>query len=339
MIASIPLPKSELLRLVRSGAPDVFARLEEAMAQPLACTAEDAELLLAYTQRVWIADQRHAAAIRARDGARRLIELVPDFADGYRLLGLAHLNRKEYRDAYLALSALKTISGAAHVENYRTLARSLMTGSTRASFDLAGARYTFDLSVHNAAAMESSAFHSAGLLAEWDELQHLARVLDRVKTRRIVEVGALLGNHSAFCLKTFAPDRMTMIDADAANIPFIERTAFYNLPETRPEIDVQLAFVADSPGEGRFAGAKVPRRTLQDLAPGPVNFLKVDIDGGEMALLAGAAPVIETSRPAVMIATCRDNHDEVLAWFGRQRYHTNRVFDHGAHRNILLLPQ
>ena len=40
-----------------------------------------------------------------------------------------------------------------------------------------------------------------------------------------------------------------------------------------------------------------------------------------------------------MIATTRDGHDDVVAWFGARRYHTNRVFDHGAHRNVVLLPQ
>ncbi|MHB1204512.1 MAG: FkbM family methyltransferase [Rhodospirillaceae bacterium] len=333
--------KDDLLRLIRSGAggADVFARLEEAVAQPLARTAEDIELLLAYAQRAWIADQRNPSATRARDGAQRLIEMVPDFADGYRLLGFAHLSRKEYREAYLTLSAMKTIATSANFDNFRALARNLMTGSARASFDLAGARYTFDLTAHNAAAMESSAFHSVGLLTEMEELQHLTRVLDRAKTRRIVEIGVLLGNHTAFFLKTFAPDRMTLIDADPVNIPFIERTVFYNLPDTRPEIDVRLAFVAAGTGENPFAGAKVPRRTLQDLAPGPVDFLKIDVDGGEIGLLAGAAPVIEASRPAVMIETTRDTHDDVLAWFGARRYHTNRVFDHGTHRNVVLLPQ
>jgi hypothetical protein len=335
------ISKDDLLRLIRGGAggAEVFARLEEAVAAPLARTAEDVELLLAYTQRAWIADQRNPAATRVRDGAQRLIEMVPDFADGYRLLGFAHLARKEYREAYLTLSAVKTITMPANFDSFRALARNLMTGSTRASFDLGGARYTFDLTTHNAAATDSSAAHSVGLLTEWDELQHLARVLDRGKVRRIVEVGALLGNHSAFFLKALEPDHMTLIDADPANIPFIERTVFYHLPDSRPEIDVKLAFVAATTGEGRFGAAKVPRRTLQELTQGPVDFLKIDVDGGEMGVLAGAAPVIDASRPAVMIETARDNHDDVLAWFAARRYQTNRVFDHGAHRNVILLPQ
>jgi hypothetical protein len=71
------------------------------------------------------------------------------------------------------------------------------------------------------------------LVVRPDNADQVARVLDRAKIRRIVEVGVLLGNHSAFLLKAFAPDRMTLIDADPANIPFIERTIFYNLPDSR----------------------------------------------------------------------------------------------------------
>ncbi len=333
--------RAELLRLIRTGAkgPEVLSRLDQAMAGPVQRTTEDVELLLTYAQLAWIADQRIPAATRARDGACRLIELVPDLADGYRLLGFAHLTRKEYRDAYLALSAVKTIATPANYDNFRALARLLMTGTGRASFEAGGHRYAFDLSTHNAAAVESSAFHSVGMLTEWEELQYLGSLLPPEKIRSIAEVGVLLGNHSAFFLKTFRPDRITLIDADPANLPFIERTLFYNLPEPKPAVDVQCAFVSGtSGGEVTFAGAKVPRRTLAELVREPVDFLKIDVDGGEVHLLTGAASVIEASRPAVMIETTPTTHDAVVAWFTARQYGVRKMFEHGSYRNTVLLP-
>jgi hypothetical protein len=334
-----PLGRTALAALIRTGAggPAILERLDQALEGPVARTATDVALVLAHAQACWIADQRDADATRARDSAQRLIELVPDLADGYRLLGFAQLSRGAYREAVIALTALKAIPNAGNFDNFRALARHLMLGMRQIGFELDGERYTFDLTCHNAAATESSAFHSVGALTEWDELQYLRSTLPR--PQRIVEVGVLLGNHTAFFLKTFAPTHMTLIDADPANITFIRRTAACNLPaRPAPDIVIQCAFVGGRAGTVTFAGADVPQRPLADLVAGPVDFLKIDVDGGEVALLAGADAVIETHRPAVMIETTPATHDPVCAWFQSRRYDMRRVFDHGSHRNVVFTP-
>ena len=84
-----------------------------------------------------------------------------------------------------------------------------------------------------------------------------------------------------------------MSSANHTFLSWVQPGASASLPDSRPEIDVKLVFAAAAPGESRFAGAKVPRRALQEIVQGPVGFLKIDVDGGEMSLLAGAAPLIE----------------------------------------------
>lgn len=332
--------KARLLAEHRKGANsrDFLKRLGEVVAGPLQRVPEDVELLLAHAQAAWIADQRDPIAARARDSAQRLITLVPDLADGYRLLGLAHLSRREYRDAFLALSAVKTIASPVNLDNFRALARLLMTDVPKVSFEWGGQRYAFDLTTHNAAAIESSAFHSIGMLTEAEELQFLGTILDPARIKRVVEVGVLLGNHSAYFLKTLRPEALTLIDADPANLPFIEHTVSYNSAPARPAVTIHNAFVGTGVGEVTFAGAKVPMRPLADLVQGPVDFLKVDVDGGEESLLKGAAPVIEASRPVVMIETTPASHAAVEAWFAARRYAVTRVFDHGGYRNVVLAP-
>ena len=105
--------RAGLLALTRTGAagPEILSRLEVATADPLPRTAECIELLLAAAQGAWIADQRAPAAPRARDHARRLIALVPDLADGYRLLGFAHLSRGEIEDSFDVRHALAHVAG------------------------------------------------------------------------------------------------------------------------------------------------------------------------------------------------------------------------------------
>ncbi|TAL01591.1 MAG: hypothetical protein EPO08_10070 [Rhodospirillaceae bacterium] len=337
---STPAGRSALVSLTQAGAggPEILARLDKAIAAPLARTTVDIGILLAHAQTAWTTDQRNPTAVRTRNSARRLIELVPDLPDGYRLLGFAHLSRCEYLDAFLALGALKTLPSPLNLDNFRALARHLMTGVTQVGFDLAGQRYTFDLTTHNAAAVESSAFHSVGALTEWDELQYLATVLDR--PQRIVEVGVLLGNHTAFFLKAFAPTHVTLIDADPANLNFMRRSAACNLaPGPAPEVVIHCAFVGESVAEAvTFAGARVPQRSLADLVSGPVDFLKIDVDGGEVALLKGAATVIEQYRPPVMIETTSTTHEPVVAWFEARKYAVRRVFDHDSYRNVVVMP-
>lgn len=332
--------RSALVSLVQSGAGgmDVLTRLDEALAAPLGRNAVDIGVLLAHAQTAWSADQRDPTATRTRDSARQLIALVPDLADGYRLLGFAHLSRGEYLDAYLALCAIKTAPSPLNLDNFRALARHLMTGVNQVSFDLAGERYTFDLTTHNAAAVESSAFHSVGALTEWEELQYLGGLLQ--KPQHIVEVGVLLGNHTAYFLKAFAPRQVTLIDADPANINFIRRSAAFNLAAgPAPEVVIHCAYVGGQTADiVPFAGKRVPQRGLDDLVSGPVDFLKVDVDGGEVALLAGAATVIEAHRPAVMIETTPTTDAPVRAWFAERRYEVRKVFDHDSHRNVVLTP-
>lgn len=334
--------KAALLAEYRKGmnGRDFLLRLSDVIAEPLQRSAEDVELLLAHAQLAWIADQRDPSATRARDSAQRLITLVPDLADGYRLLGLAHLSRREYRDAFLALSAVKTIATPVNLDNFRALARLLMTDVPKVSFELGGHRYAFDLTTHNAAAIESSAFHSIGLLTEWDELQYLGTILDPARVQRVAEVGVLVGNHSAYFLKALHPEAMTLIDADPANLPFIERTVSYNCGgiQPRPLVQIHTAFVSAGAGEVTFAGAKVPMRPLADLVQGPIDFLKIDVDGGEESLLKGAASMIDASRPIVMIETTPATHASVESWFTDKHYAVRRLFDHGDYRNVILTP-
>ncbi len=321
-----------------AGGADILRRLDAAVTEPLDRSAENAELLLAHAQLAWIADQRNPNASRARQSAERLIEMVPDLADGYRLFGFACLTRREYRDAFLALSAVKTIPTPMTLDNFRALARFLMSGVPKVSFPLAGETYAFDLTTHNAAAIESSAFHSVGLLTEWEELQYLATLLDPAKVKRIAEVGVLLGNHTAFFLKTLKPSHITLIDADPANTAFIARTVAYNRASPHPEVRQETAFVGAATGEITFAGTKVPVRPLTALVEGPVDFLKIDVDGGEETLLQGAAPVIENTKPIVMIETTPRTHTPVEQWFTARGYTTRKVFDHGDYRNVVLMP-
>lgn len=330
------------LTLFRDGAtaPRLLASIESCLPTSALETAEDFELVLAHAQLAWIKDQRDPEATRARDSARRIVERAPDLPDGYRILGLAHLCRQEYRDAYVTFSAAASLNAQVNYENFRNLSKLLMQGVSPVAFELDGTRYKFDLTTHNAEAIESSAFHSVGLLTEVEELNHLKGLTSEKNIEHIVEVGVLLGNHTAFFLKQLSPARMTLFDADSENRPFIEKTVSYNAPaDIRESVALNTMFVTDAARTMKIAGQSVEANSLDAKIDTKVDFMKIDVDGGEIDLLKGAEQTITHSRPMIMIETAPATHAAVKSWFEERNYKMDRVFDRGGYSNVFFLPQ
>ncbi len=332
-------PRSVMLEKLRAGhgGPDLMVELQGAIDQGISRTAEDMELLLGFAQLAWIADQRDPQATRARDAAQMAASLVPTLQDGYRLLGLAHLSRGEYREAYMAFTAAGRIEGAVNLDNFKALAQNLMLGTPQATFEVGQHRYVFDLSCHNAAAIEAGAFHSVGVLTEAPELQAIEIAGVGRKIKSIAEIGVLMGNHTAFFLKAFAPQQLILVDADPANLPFIANTVRNN-SSSAVQLEVVNAFVGGGGGQTMFAGARVPHRAINDIISTPIDLLKIDVDGAEVSLLSGAGDVIERSRPLVMIETTPTTHTTVMDWFAKRGYTSTNTFDHGGYTNTILRP-
>jgi len=54
-------------------------------------------------------------------------------------------------------------------------------------------------------------------------------------------------------------------------------------------------------GDGRFATVTVETRRLDDLDLGPVGFIKVDVEGHEIAVLEGARETLRRDRPTLVV--------------------------------------
>lgn len=333
--------RAALLQRLRAGesGPRFLQDMELNLTQGVARTPEDVELLLGFAQRAWIADQRNPQADRALKAAQQLVDLLPTLKDGYRALGLAQLTRGEYREAFMTFTAAKQIPSEMNLDNFRALAQNLMLGTPKAQFELEGRSYVFDLSCHNAAAIEAGAFHSIGLLTETQELKALEAAAQGRAIATIVEVGVLMGNHTAYFLKAFTPQRLILADADPANLPFIENTVGNNATVPAPSLDLVNAFIGKGGGETHFAGVRVPHKRLDELVTTSIDLLKIDVDGAELDLLAGAENAIAAGRPLTMIETTPATHQGALAWFGQRGYDRVRTFDHGGYSNTIFRPR
>jgi FkbM family methyltransferase len=60
--------------------------------------------------------------------------------------------------------------------------------------------------------------------------------------------------------------------------------------------------------EGPQSGQTVAVRRLDDEIDEPIGFMKIDVEGHELAVLRGARATIETSRPIVMVE-CEERHN------------------------------
>jgi FkbM family methyltransferase len=90
------------------------------------------------------------------------------------------------------------------------------------------------------------------------------------------------------------------------------------------------------PVSANVVAEMVPCVALDDVIDEPVSVLKVDVEGHEMAVLAGAARVVARSRPALVLEANTDAHLKPLAaWCAVNDYTWARADT----RNMLCLPR
>lgn len=83
------------------------------------------------------------------------------------------------------------------------------------------------------------------------------------------------------------------------------------------------------------ASETVPAITLDSVVDQPVALLKIDVEGHEMAVLRGAAALIEKYRPAMVLEANTGGHQAVLSGWCQQNGYGWSLADE---RNMLCLP-
>ncbi len=172
-----------------------------------------------------------------------------------------------------------------------------------------------------------------------EELDHLQSLTNDKSIDHIVEVGVLLGNRTAFFLKCLSPSKVTLIDADPDNAPFIKNTISYNAGnDPRPDVEMHNIFASNRSGKTRVGGKEVETATIDEITRDRVDLIKIDVDGGEVDLLEGASTLFQESHPVVMIETAPSTHDRVVAWLKERSYTMDRVFNRGGYNNVFFRP-
>ena len=191
-----------------------------------------------------------------------------------------------------------------------------------------------------------------GLFFEAFELEELRK---RIKPgARIVDVGANTGNHTIFFAGPMKAAMVTPLEplpsAGAALRRAVERNGLDNVDLSRLSIGV-----ADHAGRARLVSSEhgglgatslvtdpsgdILIDTLDAVITEPIDVLKIDVEGMEMSVLAGAERVIGRFRPLIYIEITNENTLAFSAWLSQAGYQVERIFTDKQHANYLIAPR
>jgi tetratricopeptide (TPR) repeat protein len=269
--------------------------------------------------------------------SKNLVCLAPNHPSGYLRLGLCYLTTQKFVDAFLALSAgLRNTNNNPQLNGWFALAQKMALDQREVVFQKFGKTFRFQLTCFNGQAMESDAAHLAGRFTEEAELEFLATAL--VGCKNIVEIGALVGNHTVFLASFIQPEKYLVVDALDSSIQETKRNVEANrsnFPHTVFDF-VQTALGAKGGQIVEIGGKKVTTQTLEELLPDDVDFLKIDIDGMEGPLLEPLLSFLSKRSVKLFIeveARFLASYFEKTQGIG---YKITRIVDHGAYSNLFL---
>lgn len=188
-----------------------------------------------------------------------------------------------------------------------------------------------------------------GLFFEHEELQFLAEKLP--PRLRIVDVGANTGNHTVYFATAMQAEMVIPVEPHPRAVDAIraavEANGLRNVDLTclgravGAERGMLKLIPSETAGLGathfeRHPAGSIPMLPLDEMISGHVDFLKIDVEGMEMEVLAGAAALIKRDRPFLHIEIIDEKTAAFLGWADENGYRIERLFPDKTHCNYLL---
>lgn len=192
--------------------------------------------------------------------------------------------------------------------------------------------------------------HAAGRFYELRALQHLAGMVK--PGDHVLDVGANIGNHTVY-LAGEVGCRVTAFECNPALVTKLRQAVDWAGLSDLVDVSNLGAAVADRAGEAHFnfirtdysnvsaagGGVAVPTVTLDSLKAFDCRLLKIDVDGGEVAVLRGAQQLLSTTRPIVAIEVMNFNISQVLAIMEASGYVlASERFQAQTHSDFIFTP-
>ena len=196
--------------------------------------------------------------------------------------------------------------------------------------------------------------HAEGQLYEVEEVQIIAEFFKPGGV--FVDVGSNIGNHSVYVGRYLHPRQIIPIEPNPPAMAMLQVNLRLNGLQHLADLthlglglsDVASRAHAWVPTNnlggtrldtGITDGALVLVRGDDILARRAVDFLKVDVEGMEMRVLAGLQATIATWRPSMFIEIENSNIEEFLAWTEAHHYRVLRSFRrYDVNENYMVVP-
>jgi FkbM family methyltransferase len=273
--------------------------------------------------------------------AEALVSLAGPGPHQSKHLGMYLLTAGQYAQALTAFEQAESLSPATHrhvFSCWTKLARKMHSGDTVATAVLANTRARFHLRCFNNLSLESDCTHAMGNFTEPEELTICRDFVPQGAV--IVEVGPLVGNHTIFFAMTRKPSRIIAFDADHRCVEELRVNLELNgIKASGVSVDLHHAAVGASAGNVSFPSlGVVPMVALDDVVHERIDFLKIDVDGGEAGVLQGMERLVRASRPRIMIECDQMNQPILDQWMQDHAYQATHVCNHGSYKNYFLVP-
>jgi FkbM family methyltransferase len=168
----------------------------------------------------------------------------------------------------------------------------------------------------------------------------------------IVEVGANIGNHVLYYCSHLQPKKVYCFEPGQFSLTVLKKNIELNYLEDKVIVypfaagaksgqghqeDFSLAntgmnrvVVADG-GNGESV---VEIRSLDSLSFARVDFIKIDVEGGELSVLEGAKETIHRCRPVLLVEVFEERCQDIDNWMENIGY--SRLIRLGLHNNLYV---
>jgi FkbM family methyltransferase len=170
----------------------------------------------------------------------------------------------------------------------------------------------------------------------------------------IVDVGSNTGNHTVFFARILKAKRVIVIEPNPETAKFLQATIVENGLD---QVDASILGFGAGECSGQFylktgrrghlgtvrldteGDIPIEVKALDDLISEPVDFIKIDVEDMEVAVLKGARRIFTQLKPTALVEVQDENITAFLAIIEELGYRVERIFaDHG-YANYLIMPE